>query len=62
MFSQSGKVVEDKEVQMPVVSRSNEWYWIPTSLPSGLYAYKVILKGSDGHVFDTISGKVVLVK
>jgi hypothetical protein len=63
IYNQAGLLVEEEEMMLSGSASTTEWYWTPSaSLPSGLYAYKVFLKGSDGNSLEQLTGKIVLVK
>jgi hypothetical protein len=54
--------MEDKEMTQPKWPLTSEWYWMSGSLPSGLYAYKVILTDVDGKSTELRTGKLAIVK
>jgi hypothetical protein len=62
IYNQAGVVMEDKEMTQPKWPLTSEWYWMSGSLPSGLYAYKVILTDVDGKSTELRTGKLAIVK
>jgi hypothetical protein len=62
IYDQRGMLVEDKYAPVHVGSPVSEWYWQPPLTASGLYSYKVFLTDSANTIFDTFTGKVLLVK
>ncbi|MCE6988230.1 C25 family cysteine peptidase [Dyadobacter sp. CY323] len=62
IYNQSGKLVDEKLISLPANAITTEWYWLPSSVSSGLYAYKVVLMDHTEQSVRTLRGKIVLVK
>lgn len=63
IYNQMGVLVEEKEVQANTKSRVLDWYWVPSSsLPAGLYSYRVMIYGEGNQKLRQLVGKVVVTK
>lgn len=56
IYDINGILKEQNEVK----GQNTTWYWKP-NLTSGLYIYKIVLKGSDGKE-EVLKGKIVIIK
>jgi hypothetical protein len=62
IYNQHGVFIEEKHISFPIWSVTNEWYWLPPHAASGIFTYKVFLNNNERSTFDTLTGKVIVVK
>jgi hypothetical protein len=62
IYNQAGILVEEKQVSFPNATSQVEWYWSPSSVSSGLYAYKIIMLNDSNQSVKSFNGKLVLVR
>ncbi len=58
LLNSQGVVVE--QVDLRGIGSNKVWYWNTGNLSSGIYLYKIVLKGEAGKINTVLSGKVLL--